>query len=118
MLHGLSATARWPDLRRDSRWPHEVSPRLIGAGRPLGPVARAVLGLLARRTLTAHEVAQQLMLSRMAAKYTCSRLEAGGYLRVVDRIKVTGAHKPVRLYTAAALAADAAQPAVFTHGAV
>lgn len=71
-------------------------------GRPLGPVARAVLEVLGDDALTARQIGVLLCLSHVAAKKTCSRLASYGLLRVVERVPVSGAHKPVARYTCAA----------------
>lgn len=73
-------------------------------GRPagsLGPVAARVLALLTADPLTAAQVAEELQLSVMVAKYTCSRLAAAGAIRVVRHVRIPGAHRPVSVYGAA-----------------
>lgn len=70
-------------------------------GRPkgaLGPVAVSILGALAGSPMTATALARKLKLRASAARYTCSRLEAAGLLTIVDRVKVSGSHKPVACY--------------------
>lgn len=80
-------------------------------GRPagsLGPVAARVLALLTVDPLTAVQVAEELQLSIVVAKYTCSRLAAAGAIRVVRHVRIPGAHRPVSVYAAA----SAPEPAV------
>jgi hypothetical protein len=70
-------------------------------GRPkgtLGPIAVSILSALEGSAMTASALARKLKLRACAARYTCSRLEDAGLLIVVDRIKVTGSHKPVACY--------------------
>lgn len=81
-----------------------MKPRRKTRGRPLGPVARAVLDILCDDSLTARQIGQLLCLSYPAARYTCSRLESCGLLRVVESVRVPGAHKPVARYACAATA--------------
>lgn len=72
-------------------------------GRPagsLGPVSAQVLALLTADPLTAGQVAEELQLSVMVAKYTCSRLAAAGVIRVVRHVRIPGAHRPVSVYGA------------------
>lgn len=89
-------------------------------GRPagtLGPIAAQVLNALADVPMTAAQVALRLQLTPMAAKYTCSRLDAAGAIRVLGYVKVAGAHRPVSVY-AVSQPADLAVPvpAWFTAG--
>ncbi len=55
---------------------------------------------LARSPMTAAQVACELKLTVMAARYTCSRLEAAGAIRIVGYVKLAEAHKPVSVYEA------------------
>lgn len=74
-------------------------------GRPagtLGPVAAQVLAILADAPMTAAQVAERLQLSTMIAKYTCSRLDAAGAIRVLGYLRVAGSHRPVSVYVAVA----------------
>lgn len=71
------------------------------SGRPLGPIAIAVLELLRQQRLTAREVAHQLHLSVDDAKKSCSRLNQYGLIYVMERRCVPWSHKPARVYTAA-----------------
>ncbi|KAG1374084.1 hypothetical protein G6F59_018439 [Rhizopus arrhizus] len=78
-------------------------------GRPtgtLGPVATMVREALARSPMTASQVARELKLTVMVARYTCSRLEASGAIRIVAYVKLAEAHKPVSVYEAV----EAAEP--------
>lgn len=90
-----------------------MSRRPLGRGRPLGPVARAVLDLLHDDRLTARQIGQLLCLSYSAARYTCSRLESSGLLKVVESVRVPGAHKPVARYTCAPAAEPTRRALVF-----
>lgn len=68
-------------------------------GRPVGPIAEAVLELLKEKGgLTAREIAVMLMMPIERAKYTCSRLESRGLIRVAKRNRVPGVNKPVAQY--------------------
>ena len=69
-------------------------------GRPLGPIALAVLDLLRQRPLSAREAAQALLLSTEAAKLTCHRLMVCGLIDVKEMKVVHGCNKPVRVYEA------------------
>lgn len=77
-----------------------MSVRNVG-GRPkgtLGPIAVSILEALEDGSMTASALARKLKLRACAARYTCSRLEDAGLLVVVDRVKVSGSHKPVACY--------------------
>lgn len=81
-----------------------MSERRARRGRPvgtLGPVAAEVLATLACCPMTAGQLAEALQLPLMMARYTCSRLGAAGVIRVVDHVRVAGAHRPVSVYAAA-----------------
>lgn len=70
-------------------------------GRPagsVGPVSIRVLDALSKRPMTAAQVAHELQLTIMAARYTCSRLEAAGAVRVCGYVRVAVAHRPVSVY--------------------
>ncbi|KAG1220228.1 hypothetical protein G6F68_021255 [Rhizopus microsporus] len=56
--------------------------------------------------MTASQVARELKLTVMVARYTCSRLEASGAIRIVAYVKLAEAHKPVSVYEAV----EAAEP--------
>lgn len=68
-------------------------------GRPLGPIAEAILELLAEKgPLTAREIADSLQLANGTAKVTCTRLEIRKKIRVVARVRLQGVNKPVSKY--------------------
>ncbi|ETF00942.1 hypothetical protein W822_20075 [Advenella kashmirensis W13003] len=68
-------------------------------GRPAGPIAESVLELLSEKgMLTVRQIADLLLLSLDTAKYTCSRLESRGLIRVVRRERLPGVNKPVAVY--------------------
>lgn len=81
-------------------------------GRPLGPVAIAVLDLLRRRRLTAREIARELQLSKDAAKVCCCRLLGYGLIDVFERRRVPESNKPAHVY--AAVHGRAHPPALMT----
>lgn len=85
-------------------------------GRPegsLGPVAAQVLALLKANPLTAGQVAEELQLSVMIAKYTCSRLASAGVIRVIRHVRIPGAHRPVSVYGAVAPEQSVVAPSWF-----
>lgn len=82
-----------------------MSRRLSRRGRPLGPIAVAILDVLTSKPMTYREIAAELTLSVMAAKYTCTRLLDANRIRVVRRVPVFGSHKPIALFAPAQLAA-------------
>jgi len=70
-------------------------------GRPagsVGPVSMRVLDALSKSPMTAAQVAYELQLTVMAARYTCSRLEAAGAIRVSGHVRVAAAHRLVSIY--------------------
>ena len=70
-------------------------------GRPLGPIAVAVLEKLRQRRLTARELAHELQLSIDDAKKTCSKLFRCGLVAAPECRPIPGANKPARVYTIA-----------------
>lgn len=76
--------------------------RTVRRGRPLGPIARAVLTLIERQPVTVTGLASELQLSYRAANATVSRLHSAGYVAYGD--PVCGQHdRPARLITVAAI---------------
>lgn len=69
-------------------------------GRPLGPIAIAVLDLLRQRAMTAREVAHELKLSVDDAKKSCSRLMQYGLIEALGLRRIASSDKPVRVYRA------------------
>ena len=69
-------------------------------GRPLGPIAIAVLDLLRQRAMTAREVANELKLSVDDAKKSCSRLMQYGLIEAPERRCIPWSNKPARVYIA------------------
>lgn len=67
-------------------------------GRPLGPVADAVLELLAAQSCTAREIAHQLQASMPMISVTCSRLLSKDRIRIVERLRVPGCNRPIYRY--------------------
>ena len=70
-------------------------------GRPLGPIAIAVLEKLRQRRLTARELAHELQLSIDDAKKTCSKLLRCGLVDAPECRPIPWSNKPARVYTAA-----------------
>ena len=69
-------------------------------GRPLGPIAVAVLEKLRQRRLTARELAHELQLSIDDAKKTCSKLLRCGLVDAPEYRPIPWSNKPARVYTA------------------
>lgn len=76
-------------------------------GRPLGPIAESVLGLLRNEpNLTARQIASKLQLSVPITEKTCSRLLIKGRIRVIDRVLVPQCNKRVSVYSLVATASN------------
>lgn len=75
--------------------------RIIRRGRPLGPLAQAVLSVVRSEPATVSMLAARLQLSYRAANVTVSRLQSAGYVTYGSAIP--GQHdRPARLVQAAA----------------
>jgi hypothetical protein len=78
-----------------------VGRKTIRCGRPLGPIAVAILTELRNKgPMTARELAQACMIRCRAAEYTCGRLLGADLIRIKDRVAVLGSHKRVGRYIA------------------
>lgn len=78
-----------------------MTPAKAKRGRPagsVGPVSARVLDALSKRPMTAAQVAIELQLTIMVARYTCSRLESAGAIRVGGHMRVAVAHRLVSIY--------------------
>lgn len=75
-----------------------MSEKQIKPGRPLGPVADAVLERLAMQPSTARELALHLQAAIPLVEKTCSRLLSKGRIRIFKKFNVTGCNKPVSQY--------------------
>lgn len=80
--------------------------------RPRGTLAQRIAELLEQEPLAARDLAERLQVPTRMVVVTCSRLLAGGHIRVVSRERLAGARRPLLIYGSASLERAVAQVSV------
>ena len=66
--------------------------------RPLSDLSRCLLALLAKRSLTSREIAEQLQVPLRQAVKACSNLKGAGHVVVINTLRAPDCRRPMYRY--------------------